>query len=281
MTVTTDLAALARDNRRGLVPLAVSLRVLATPPTDRTLVSLSRAFAARVARAAAGATALAYSAFVLTVLADPGGICLDREGNSRMWTWFEPHDVFVRFAVFPVVAYAVAGWLAERAFSRQTTRGVDRAVRLVDRAERAAFVLAALGVTVAGATLAAGLFLCGDNVWFPLAYFQGAPEIAAATVSHVAIAGAASTIVVVRLARRHHPIPRFVAPIAGAALLATLTVAFAADAGNLMTNDLQSTRPSEPLRFALTLAGTLSAAVLASVLLSRLHRAERGSRQAP
>ena len=281
--MTGDLAALARDNHRGLPPLEATMRaVLPAPRTaEHEMLALSRLYAARLSRIGCSLAALAYSAIVLFVL-----------WNPLRWTpWVDGEEppslldlsgteALVRLVLVVAAAHVISRALANRAFDRALTRGREDARTLVEDIDRRALALAIVGATMVSLTVAMALFVCGLESWLPLIYPYDGTQLVTASVVHVVVllvpclAGAMLVAWRPRVARGFEH--RLVIPLAAAAVVATLCVGFSYDEGSLSTTNVPW-ETSESLRFALTIAGGVALFCLASGILVRLHRRERAS----
>ena len=179
-TVAHDLAALAADSRRERRSAEDALRAAlararreATPaPIDRqlALVHAARVFAARIARAAAGAVAMLCAVAVLAVLHAP---VLDRAPGTPPPWWVWPVDgnaaaIAMLIATLASGAYVAAGSLAGRWIEerwRRAAAGTTAADLAAPPGPRIARLLdaAAVALPVAGATSA--LVVIGVLAW--------------------------------------------------------------------------------------------------------------------
>jgi len=136
--ISDDLAALGRRARDRLPAVAATMERLAPRsevPADRALVMLARAFSDRVARGAAGATALGLMTMVATYMA------FNHEGVGWEDSWIDRLVYGPQFAVWGLALCLVmiAHWTAARAAVRTFERAIasgDVLVRgraLVDR----------------------------------------------------------------------------------------------------------------------------------------------------
>lgn len=315
--VTTDLAALANDNRRQLPTLDKTSRSIglnrddhATRPGESrehvpgelVLVSMSRVFAHRIARAASGATAMVCAAVLLIVFKFGG---LDDSERDRWWHWLtEPSIVFLGTLVGVLVlgAHVVASGIAERVFERSLHQTIDRdrvagpldlGKRLIRRADGWAVVLGITGVMSFMIMFGVLVFVLGGERWSlfldrdyrfgmisPKSVFTDRSRdiaIAIALCLAAAIAIGRACVAEHRSHRRSWWIRLLehgtTVPTGVLLALVTLTIGFSLDVGTIAQGSRGNVWPSSELRSALTVSG--GAAVLLVVTGFTLIRRRR------
>ncbi|HTR50798.1 MAG TPA: hypothetical protein VMJ10_08840, partial [Kofleriaceae bacterium] len=252
--VTTDLAALARDNRSELPQLVIPEPASSAP--DLALLALSRIHVARFVRTAVGATAFACSVAQLLVIWDP----VSSRPRAYPETWSSrllfagSIGALLRFAMVVLAAYAVAKAVAERRFDRATRDGDRLAVARarLDRLERRAVAWPILGITAATTTLGVQLFVFGDAPYWNAPIYAVWSPIIVASVAHVALALALACPATAYVVRNEPTWPCDGKTIALAviALIATITIGLRDDVGPLFVHG-DRWHPSESLRLAL------------------------------
>ena len=170
--VHSRLEALARDNRRGIPPVATTLRAIGAvgeaPAAEReattgdlAVLDLARVFASRVARAAAGAMALVCTLALWLFAWNPW--CDDTgTANVSDWSWSIGDACLAIVVVLVLVAHATAGRVAMRVVERRLARDGDALDIVRDLARRAASW--ALPLAIAGATSILAMFAVAELV---------------------------------------------------------------------------------------------------------------------
>jgi hypothetical protein len=289
--IADDLAALGRRARDRLPSVVATIERLAPRgdvSAERALVVLARVFSARVARGAAGATALLLMAVVSTYLA------FNHDGNGWNDGWVDRLVYGPQFALWGIAlctvmtVYWLAIQVAVRRFDRAIASGdvVARARVLVDRV--AGWTL---GLAVAGAmayVLVFGMLYVVLAVR-PLRDIAGLPA-GAEGVLRVKTVVMLFVLLVAAVAGGFLSVRRI--PVRGAALvggivllLTTMALGLRFDSGLLgpryrhagFDSALYFGQPPDAfdgVRIALTCAGTVAVFLIIGGAFSRRHRRE-------
>jgi hypothetical protein len=310
-TIADDLTALAADSRReqrsgqdALRAALASARREATPrPIDPQLAAVyaARVFAARVARAAAGAVVVLCTVSGLVVVRALG---LDLAPGTPLPWWAWPLDgnaaaIAVLIAALAVGAYVGAGSLASRwieARWRRATAGTSDIAGTPGARIARWLGAAAVALPVAGATsalLALGMLAWSagrqpcTQFWFeePAARSLFADRLRDLTIAiPVAIAAAIALGHACTRSTRWVGLltHRGTAWLGIALALLTIRVAAVHHLGPFSGNAAQAVLASSPLRSALTLTGAVAAFLVAAQLaLGRRRRELRDLEAAP
>lgn len=296
-TISSDLAALAADNKIRIPALDVTLRALVPAAVEAArdgvagvaLVAAAHAYTRRVGRAAAGAAALACAFALLAWLSNPLGLSTDMAmiGNvvEQYIVYLGPLEV-VQWSVFLIlVTYIVALRIAERRVARwlaasppgtltqhaSRIRGLALALRV---AGPAALVIALAMTFFANGLYSYCEFWSHDVVLRPMRTHMLAAVLAALLASVGVGVLTRHPRVAERLA---HPI---VTALGIAVAFTTLVVGARFDVGPRGTKWYVTVgspyMPSLSLRTALTITGTLAVLlVVASAALRRDRREQR------
>lgn len=286
-TVSSDLAALGADSRHRLRSVDDSLRALhaarrsardtevAVPPA---LLPLASAFAARVARAAGGAAALACTLVLLVALHDPA---IDHGRPYVWWRWFaiEGNAAAIAAVIAVVVlgkqavaAAAARRWVEARVRSAAASPGAlaELAARLARGGDGWSIGLSIAGTTCAALVIAVVTWTVGPDRW-TIFHYDGAEagplfahRLRDLTIAVPAIAAAA--LVIGRACARGARWPglfahRIATPLATAVAAMAVFLVFACDLAPFSWDDRFASAADAP-RTVLTVAAALAIFVL-------------------
>ncbi|MEO8700625.1 MAG: hypothetical protein ABI867_11305 [Kofleriaceae bacterium] len=281
---STDLVALAEDNRRSLRPLDETLRRMGPQPSAGlpasaavALMAMSRVYAQRVARTASAATALVLTIGLVVICYPFQRFVYWEPGQMRDDDYFLERSPF-QFAKFVfVIALAVhiiTAGLAHARFERQTRAAsspIDRASALVRNLDGVSVASWLLGTTTFVATMGMLWFALGDaqlvqfNRWDgqlgQLLTVRGLQsEVIGDQLVPLEIVLDVVVVVALALGRACHKGAvrgsRLLVPLGVLIGVATLYVGFAFDVGVIWVSQQTQVMPSLELRTMLTITGT-------------------------
>lgn len=287
--ISDDLAALGRRARERLPNVGVTFERLAPRhelPADRTLVALARVFGDRVARGAAGATALVVMAILVGYAAVP------HTDRPRWGSWiaqlgYVPQFVLWGLALCVVMtAHRIAARIAARRFERAIGGGDALALAraMVERVASWTLGLAVAGVMAYVLVFGMLYVVLDENTLQDLTIQDwGLHALRVSTAVMLSVLMAASVSGGLLAVRRFVVDHRAAMIVGGVLLLVVMELGLQLDSGYLGAHFRHATLeeraagvPPGPdaVRIALTCVGTVAVFLIVGGAFARRHRRE-------